>query len=48
VNDNDNIKKLNNKDVVIKEINGFLISKIINSTLKHGYIASHFIVFLIM
>jgi hypothetical protein len=36
VNDNDNIKKLNNKDVAIEEINGFFISKIINNMLKHG------------
>jgi hypothetical protein len=36
VNDNDNLKKLNNKDVMIEEINGFLISKIITSMLKHG------------
>jgi len=48
VNDNDNIKKLNNKDVAIKEINGFLIPKIINNMLKHGYITPHFIVSLIM
>jgi hypothetical protein len=36
VNDNDNVKKPNNKDVVIQEINGFFISKIINNMLKHG------------
>jgi hypothetical protein len=36
VNDNDDIKKLNNKDVVIEEINGFFISKIINNMFKHG------------
>jgi hypothetical protein len=36
VNDNDNAKKLNNKDVVIEEINKFFISKIINYMLKHG------------
>jgi len=47
VNDNDNVKKLNNKDVAIEEINGFWISKIINNMLKHGII-SHFIVSLIM
>ncbi len=36
MNDNDNAKKLNNKDVVIEEINKFFISKIINYMLKHG------------
>jgi hypothetical protein len=36
VNDNDNIKKPNNKDVVIENFNGFFISKIINNMLKHG------------
>jgi hypothetical protein len=36
VNDNDNVKKFNNKDVAIEEINVFFISKIINSLLKHG------------
>jgi hypothetical protein len=36
VNDNDNVKKLNNKDVAIEESNGFFISKIINNMPKHG------------
>jgi hypothetical protein len=36
VNDNDNVKKLDNKDVAIEEINRFFISKIINNMLKHG------------
>jgi len=36
VNDNDNIKKINNKDVAIEEIKRFFISKIIKYMLKHG------------
>ncbi len=36
MNDNDNVKKLNNKDVAIEEINKFFISNIINNMLKHG------------
>ncbi len=36
MNDNDNVKKPKNKDVVIEEINGFFISKKINNMLKHG------------
>jgi hypothetical protein len=36
VNDNDNIKKLNIKDVVFEKINKIFISKIINSMLKNG------------
>ncbi len=36
MNDNVNVKKPNNKDVVIEEISGFFISKIINNMLKHG------------
>jgi hypothetical protein len=36
VNDNDNVKKLDNKDVAIEGINKCFISKIINNMLKHG------------
>jgi hypothetical protein len=36
VNDNDNVKKPNNKDVLIEEIKGFFISKIINNMLKYS------------
>jgi hypothetical protein len=36
VNDNDNVKKPNNEDAVIEEINKFFIYKIINNMLKHG------------
>jgi hypothetical protein len=36
VNDNDNVKKPNNEDAVIEEINEFFIYKIINNMLKHG------------
>ncbi len=36
MNDNDSIKKPNNKDVVIEKINGFFISEIINNMLKHS------------
>ncbi len=36
MNDNDNVKKLNNKDVAIEEINGFFISQTINNMPKHG------------
>ncbi len=36
MNDNDNVKKLDNKDVAIEGINKCFISKIINNMLKHG------------
>ncbi len=36
MNDNDNVKKLNNKDVAIEEIIGFFISQTINNMPKHG------------
>ncbi len=48
MNDNDNVKKLNDKDVAIEEINKFFISKIINNMLNMAYITSHFIVSRIM